>query len=170
MEQNTDPITQPAPTEPQVEPPKEQTQPAEPSEPENLTDKHGQTAISKGKYERDLASRDQKIAELQAKLDKAAQDAAALAEVKAEINQVKQEAADERQNWELEKAGCRDIETAKAVIGNYQGDIQALKDAKPWLFESKPAGTTGLKPTGITSDYDAQLAKARKAAGVKSRK
>lgn len=166
MEQGTDPNTQPAPVEPQQEPHTEPTQTEEPSG-QQLTDKHGQPAVSKGKYERDLAQRDQKIAELQAKLDKAAEDAAALAEVKAEINQVKQDAADERQNWELEKAGCRDIETAKAVIANYQGDVQALKDAKPWLFEGdKPKGTTGLKPVGTPDDAEVRLAKARKMMGV----
>lgn len=165
MADNKDPITNPTdPQEPPEEP--EGTQGVAPSEPP-LVDKHGQPAISKGKYERDLAERDSKIADLEAKLAKAANDAQALADLRAEIDQVKQNTADERQSWELEKLGCRDIETAKAVIGNYQGDVQALKDAKPWLFESdKPKGTTGLKPTGAPDSAQTKLDEARKLMGV----
>lgn len=169
-ENNIDPITQPAPKKPPAQQQTEPTQGVAPLDPEpKLIDKHGQEAISKGKYERDMAERDKKIADLEAKLAQSANDAQALAELRTEIDQVKQANADERQTWELEKAWCRDVETAKAVISNYQGDVQALKDAKPWLFEAEKKGATGLKPVGATDDSQEKLDKARKLMGVVSK-
>lgn len=139
------------PNEP-VEPNNQTEPPTEPAEP-RITDKHGQEGISKGKYERDIAERDNQIADLQKQLAAATNDAEERAKIAAGLEEVKQKLADDRQTFELEKAGCIDIESAKAVIGNYQGDIAGLKESKPWLFQSdKPKGATGLKPVAPPSD------------------
>lgn len=44
---------------------------------EELTDEHGHPAISKGKYERDIATKDAKIAELEKQIGEAAKTEAA---------------------------------------------------------------------------------------------
>lgn len=158
-EPTTDPIAQPA-TDPKADP-KEPTQGAAPLEPTALLDKHGQAGISRGKYEREIAERDARIKKLEEQVEKAAKDEEARAALVADIASLKAGIADERQEWELERAGCKDVESAKAVIDNYKGDVSALKEAKPWLFESKPVGSTGLKPAGpTTDDLDAKLDKA----------
>ena len=49
----------------------DRTDPENGDEGSGLTDKHGQDAVAKGKYERDTKARDEKIAELQAKVGEA---------------------------------------------------------------------------------------------------
>ena len=54
---------------------------------------------------------------------------------------------EERTAWKLEKAGCRNVKAAKALLGDYGGDVAKLKAECPYLFEEdKPKGSTG-RPT-----------------------
>lgn len=69
----------------------------------------------------------------------------------------------------LAKEGCIDLEVALGLLDE-SGDVEALKEAKPYLFEAPKKGATGLKPDGSSGGSDDLRAEARKAAGIKIRK
>lgn len=116
---------------------------------EELTDEHGHPAISKGKYERDIAAKDAKIADLEKQIGEAAKTEAGRTELEKKIDKLKGEIAEERTSHSLEMAGCRNVKAAKALLEDHGGDVSKLKEAEPWLFgKDKKEGSTGLKPDG----------------------
>ena len=125
-----------------------------------VADKHGQPGINREKYARDMKARDDKIAELQAQLDEKAKTEEGRASLKKELDDLKAEMAGERVAHKLEMAGCRNVKAAKALLDDYDGDVDKLKEGCPYLFEGKKAGSTGLKPEGGASDLDDKLDKA----------
>ena len=54
----------------------------------------------------------------------------------------------------LIKNGCVDVDVALTLLDE-NGDVDALKEAKPWLFGVVKQGSTGLKPAGSPSGLDA---------------
>lgn len=141
---------------------------------EGLTDKHGQPAISADKYEREKAAWEAKeaenkkaIEELQQQLGqfKATEDAKA--EFEKQLEDLKAAQKEREVEFQLELAGCKATKAAKAVLGDYEGDVLKLKEAMPFLFgESKQSGTTGLPPAGATDTELERKNVARKAAGL----
>lgn len=137
------------------EPGEKQEPGAEPEQ--KLTDKHGQEAISKGRYEREIGAKDAEIAELKKKLAELDGASPAISDLVEKLNKLdadyakeKAERAEERLTFELKEAGCVDIDLAKKVAGDYE-TVQALKDAKPILFSNPdPKGSTGRAPAGKT--------------------
>ncbi len=125
-----------------------------------VADKHGQPGINREKYARDMKARDDKIAELQAQLDEKAKTEEGRASLKKELDDLKAEMAGERVAHKLEMAGCRNVKAAKALLDDYDGDVDKLKEGCPYLFEGKKASSTGLKPEGGASDLDDKLDKA----------
>lgn len=113
-----------------------------------VEDKHGQPGINREKYQRDMKERDDKIAELQAKLDEKAKTEEGRDELKKQIEDLKAEVADERLTHKLELAGCRNVKAAKSVLDDYDGDVAKLKEDCPYLFDGRKAGSTGLKSEG----------------------
>ncbi len=155
-----------------VEPqPSAQGQPTEPvssEQPEeSVTDSHGQPGINKERHDKEVAALNEKIAELTAKLDESAKTEKAREDLKKEIEGVRAEIGEERTAWSLEKAGCRNVKAAKALLGDYEGDVAKLKAECPYLFEEeKPKGATGVKPSGAPDNEAARKEKAWKAAGL----
>lgn len=158
-EQNTT-QTEPQTTEPQTEPKQgEGTQSGE-GNPKpaaegqgggdgEVEDKHGQPGINREKYQRDMKAKDDKIAELQAQLDEKSKTEQGRAELKAEMDKLRAEMADERVSHKLEMAGCKNAKAAKALLEDYDGDVDKLKADCPYLFsDDKKTGSTGLKPDG----------------------
>lgn len=129
-----------------------------------LTDKHGQEAIARGRYERDMRERDARIAELTAKLDEAAKTEAARAELAQQVDGLKAQIEADKLTYQLNLAGCRNDKAAKALIGDYGGDVDKLRDACPYLFETdtKQTGATGGANAGSQGSdaLDAAFAKA----------
>lgn len=114
-----------------------------------VTDSHGQPGINKERHDREIAEKDAKIAELEAKLEESAKTAQGRADLKAEIDALKKEQAEERIAHKLELAGCVDVKAAKARLDDFDGDVDKLKSECPYLFEEKrKPGTTELPPTG----------------------
>ena len=121
----------------------------EPKDGGDVADRHGQPGINREKYARDMKAKDDKIAELQAQLDEMSKTEQGRAELKGELDKLKAEMADERVAHRLEMAGCRNAKAAKALLDDYDGDVDKLKEDCPYLFsDGKKKGSTGLKPDG----------------------
>ncbi|MBQ9000633.1 MAG: hypothetical protein IJ087_02120 [Eggerthellaceae bacterium] len=124
-------------------------------------------------YESQLAERDSRIEELEAQIAEAAKSAEAADGLRAEIAALKQQGEDERVEFALLLAGCRNVKAARAVLDDHGGDVDALKAAEPWMFAEAPAkatGKTGLPNAGAASDKDAQVKKWRAIAGLDDEK
>lgn len=118
---------------------------------EQLTDKHGQEAISKGKYARDIAAKDAEIAELRKQVEAAAESKEGRKELEDKISELESRIASEKIDHSLDKAGCINVKAAKALLDDYEGDIAKLKESCPYLFKEEQKGSTGLVPKGTPS-------------------
>lgn len=127
-----------------------------------LTDRHGNDAIARGKYNRDIAARDKenaelkrKLEELQSKVDDAAKSEQSAKDLRSEIEKLRSEMAEKDVDHALKMAGCRSVKAARALLGDYDGDIAKLAQENPYLFErQKPSGATGAKPSGNATSLD----------------
>ena len=126
-----------------------------------------------GAYQAAIKQRDAKIAELEAQIAKAAETKESAEKLTAEIAELKQQSADERVAYELRLAGARNVTAAKALLSEHDGDVNALKEAEPWLFEAAGAknakqqsGTTGLEPAGASGKDDSTLKRWERIAGL----
>ena len=161
--------TEPAePTEPKD--PQEPQEPTEPKDGDGVKDKHGHPGINAEKYARDMEAKDAEIAKLQEQLAEAAKTEEGRKELQKQIDEMKASQADERVTYKLEMAGCKNTKAAKALLDDYDGDVDKLKEACPYLFEGKKeSGSTGGKPAGAPSDSAKRLAEARKLAGIRTK-
>ena len=117
--------------------------------------------VNRHKYERDLAAKDKRIAELQAQIDEAAKTKQGRDDLQKKLDDMKAELDGEKVAHRLEVAGCRNVKAARALLDDYDGDVAKLKAECPYLFgKDKQTGTTGLKPEGTAADDDADLDRA----------
>lgn len=120
-------------------------------------------------YEAQLAERDSRIAELEAQIAEAAKSAEAADGLRAEIAALKRQGEDERIEFNLMLAGCRNVKAARSVLEDHDGDVEALKAAEPWMFSDssgKQIGKTGFPNAGTTTDADKQMKEWREIAGL----
>ena len=117
--------------------------------------------VNRHKYERDLAAKDKRIAELQAQLDEAAKTKEGRDDLQKKLDDMKAELDGEKVAHKLEVAGCVNVKAARALLDDYDGDVSKLKAECPYLFgKEKKTGSTGLKPEGAAKDDDAELDRA----------
>ena len=134
---------------------------------EGVKDSHGQEGINKERHDKQVAALNKQIADLTAQLNEASKTEKARDELNKKIQTLTADIEAERTEWQLEKAGCRNVKLAAKALEDYDGDIAKLKAECPYLFEDdKPKGATGLKPEGAPTADDAQLAKMREIAGI----
>jgi len=131
-----------------------------------ITDKHGEDAINLGHHNRLMAEKDDQIAQLTKQLEEANGKAESGAKALKEIEALKAQLADEKVSGALKLAGCVNEKAAKAVLGDYEGDVGKLAEACPYLFggnaDTKQTGSTGARRTGAPGtnrDEDAELDK-----------
>ncbi|MBQ9004109.1 MAG: hypothetical protein IJ087_19880 [Eggerthellaceae bacterium] len=129
-------------------------------------------AAELAKRDTDIAERDGKIAELEGKLADAEKLGQQAETLKSENEQLKNQAASERIDFALQLAGCRSVKAARAVLDDYDGDIEKLKAAEPWMFEAQTAqaGATGLPNAGTASDDGKDERRWRKLVGLSAKK
>lgn len=121
----------------------------------------GGATVNRHKYERDLKAKDDEIEKLRAQLDEAAKTKEGREELQKKLDEMKASMASEKAAYRLEIAGCKNVKAAKALLDDYEGDVDKLKEACPYLFEeAKKTGSTGLKPVGAAKDDDAALDRA----------
>ena len=133
---------------------------------DEVKDKHGQPGINREKYARDIEERDKQIAELKAQVEELTKTEEGRQEALRRVDELEQSLADDRLNFDLERAGCRNNKAAKALLEDYEGDVQKLKESEPWLFMEERKGATGLKPTTAGAS-EAEEAKVDNALGLK---
>ena len=121
-------------------------------------------------YEKQIAERDEKIASLEAQVAEAAKNAETAEQLRGEIAELKAQGESDRIDFKLQLAGVRNVKAARAVLGDHAGDVDALKEAEPWLFADTPAkqqgGKTGLPNAGAASDEGKTMKRWREIAGI----
>ena len=127
-----------------------------------LKDKHNEPAINRGRYDRDMKAKDDRIAELEKQLEESGKKAKSGEDALKQIEALKAELADEKVTHALEAAGCVNAKAAKALLDDYKGDVAKLKEACPYLFK-KQNGSTGAKPGGAPSTSEERRKRAKEA-------
>ena len=147
------------------------TQAAVTAVPQGASD--GGSAVERAQkdYEAALAERDERIAALEGEIAEAAKTAEGAEKLRAEMDELRRRGDEERVGFELQLAGARNVKAARALLGDYDNDIEKLKAAEPWLFGAGVAapaqtGATGLPNAGAASDEGAQMKRWRKIAGI----
>lgn len=113
----------------------------------------GEEAASRHKLEADLRRSQKTVEELRSRL--AERDGQArtveerVAALERELAESRAEAEAERANAALAAAGCVDPELGRAALASFDGDVAALKAAKPYLFKDRARGTG--RPVGAAS-------------------
>lgn len=136
---------------------------------EAAADTRAEGGVDAKAYEKQLAERDSRIEELEAQIAEASKNAETADGLRAEIAALKQQGADERIEFSLMLAGCRNVKAAKAVLGDHGGDVEALKEAEPWMFADSPqkqSGKTGLPNAGAAADEGKQMKRWERLAGL----
>ena len=133
-----------------------------------LSDGGGVGAAGDDGFEKAIAERDARIGELEAQVAEAARSAEAAEALRSEIAELREQSADERVEYELRLAGARNVTAAKALLAEHGGDVEALKEAEPWMFSAAApaAGATGLPNAGAASDKGRTLRRWEKLAGL----
>ena len=128
---------------------------------------------ARGDYEKALAERDAKIKELEGEIAEAAKTAEGAERLRAEMDELRRKGDEERTGFELRLAGARNVKAARALLADYDNDVEKLKAAEPWLFgataPAQPAGATGLPNAGAATDEGATMRRWRKIAGIEDK-
>ena len=127
-------------------------------------------------WEKQIAERDARIAELEGQVAEAAKTAEAAEKLRGEVAEVKSQAESDRIDFRLQLAGVRNVKAARALLSDHDNDVDKLKEAEPWLFEAEGkhakggSGTTGLPNAGAASDEGKTLKHWREVAGLPAEK
>ena len=130
-----------------------------------------QPQVSGTDWEKAVAERDEKIAALEAQVAEAAKNAETAEKLRGEIAELRAQGESDRIDFNLQLAGVRNVKAARAILGDYKDDVDALKAAEPWLFADAPSpqkssGKTGLPNAGTSSDEGKTMKRWRKLAGL----
>lgn len=99
-------------------------------------------------YEKQIAERNEKIAALEAQVAEAVKNVETAEQLRGEIASLKQQFADERVDFSLQLAGCRNVKAARAT----RTSASAGTPTRRWRPESSWAATT----TRVTVDTRAR--------------
>lgn len=145
----------------------------EPQAQENLRQQQAaqeQPQVSDTNWEKAIAERDEKIAALEAQVAEATKNAEVAEHLRGEIAELKAQGESDRIDLRLQLAGVRNVKAARAILADHGGDVDALKEAEPWLFSDAPAtqpgGKTGLPNAGTSTDAGKTMRRWRRLAGL----
>ena len=122
-------------------------------------------------YEAALRERDERIAALEGEIAEAAKTAESAERLRAEMDELRRQGEEQRVGFELQMAGARNVKAARALLADYEGDVEKLKAGEPWLFGAGAAtptqtGATGLPSAGAATDEGATMRRWRGIAGL----
>ena len=130
----------------------------------------GQPQVSATDWEKAVAERNEKIAELEVQVAEAAKNAETAEQLRGEIAELKALGESDRIDFKLQLAGVRNVKAARAILSDHGGDVDALKEAEPWLFADAPVkqqgGRTGLPNAGTSTDAGKTMRRWRRLAGL----
>ena len=120
-------------------------------------------------YASALKERDAYIAALGGEIAEAAKTTESAESLRKEMDELRRKGDEERIGFELQITGARNVKAARALIPDYDNNMDKLKAAEPWLFGAgtaapAQAGATGLPSAGATTDEGAQMRHWRKIA------
>ena len=152
----------------------EQAQQGQQQEPQGSQEVTGTSGTD---WEKQIADRDARIAELEGQVAEAAKNAETAESLRGEIAELKAQGESDRIDFKLQLAGVRNVKAARAILVDHDNDIDKLKEAEPWLFEGDGkhaakggsaggTGTTGLPNAGAATDSGKQLRHWREVAGL----
>lgn len=126
---------------------------------------------ARAEYETALKERDERIAALEGEIAEAAKTAESAEALRKEMDELRRRGDEERVGFELQIAGARNVKAARALLPDYENDIEKLRAAEPWLFGAgaaapAQAGATGLPSAGAATDEGAQMRRWRAIAGI----
>lgn len=123
------------------------------------------------KLERDVANRDRRIKELEDQLaaatggQRTAEER--IASIEEQLKAMEEERDAAKADSVLAAAGCIDLELGRAALVSLDGDVDKLREAKPYLFGGqgpdprstggRPDGSAGSGPTTIADGVKARL-------------
>lgn len=149
---------------------KTQEEPQAAQDNEHEQTQKNQPQVSGTDWEQAVAERDEKITALEAQVAEAAKNAETAERLRGEIAELKAQGESDRIDFKLQLAGVRNVKAARAVLDDHGGDVDALKEAEPWLFADTPAkqqgGKTGLPNAGVASDEGKTMKRWREIAGI----
>lgn len=120
--------------------------------------------VNRRKHERE-------VSKLEAERDAAKAEADGYKGLKAEFEAYKAEQAKEKTEAALKAAGCIDTVAASARLGEFEGDVEKLKGAAPYLFASSDKSkSTGGNPKGTPDPEDERTRKMRSYMGLDTEK
>ena len=90
--------------------------------------------LKSSRIKEQIAVRDERITALDEQVAEAAKNAEIAEQLRGEIASLKQQSSDVRVGFSLQLAGCRNVKAARAVLSDYESDIDKLKAGGPWLF------------------------------------
>ena len=124
-------------------------------------------------WEKQIADRDARIAELEGQVAEAAKNEETAEALRGEIAELKAQGESDRIDFRLQLAGVRNVKAARAILADHDNDVVKLKEAEPWLFEADGkhaakggTGTTGLPNAGAATDEGKTLKHWREIAGL----
>lgn len=111
------------------------------------------------------------MAKVEAERDAAKAEAEGFNGLKAEFDAYKAEQAKEKAEAALKAAGCIDTVAASARLGEFEGDVEKLKGAAPYLFASSDKSkSTGDNPKGTPDPEYERTRKMRSYMGLDTEK
>ncbi|MBQ9003656.1 MAG: hypothetical protein IJ087_17565 [Eggerthellaceae bacterium] len=129
-----------------------------------------QPQVSGTDREKAIVERDERIAALEQQVADAAKSAEAADVLRNEIAELKAQGKSDRIDFRLQLAGVRNVKAARAILDEHGGDVDALKEAEPWLFADAPAkrqgGMTGPPNAGTSTDAGKTMRRWRRLAGL----
>ena len=91
------------------------------------------------------------------------------------MDELRRQGEERRVGFELQMADVRNVKAAKALLADYDNDIDKLKAAEPRMFGTgavapAQAGATGLPNAGAATDEGATMRRWRGIAGLPDEK
>ena len=109
-----------------------------------------QPQVSGADLEKAVAERDERIAALKAQVADAAKNAEAAEAAARRDRRAKAQGESDRIDPQLQFAGVRNVKAARAILADCGGDVDALKEAEPWLFADAPPSSRAGGPGSPT--------------------
>ena len=125
---------------------------------DGIKDSHGQPGINKERHDKEVADLKAEIAKLKSEAADASEAKSKREEYERKVADLEAKMADTEVTHKLELAGCLSVKAAKALLGDFDGDVAKLKAECPYLFQAeKKKGSTGLDPKGPSTGLDDKI-------------